>query len=511
MVAAIREADARAIDHDVVIVGSGFSGIGAAVELQRRGFHDYVILEKSDEPGGTWRDATYPGLAVDMPSFIYSYAFNLSADWDHVYPKGAEIFDYTLATADRFGVTPRVRTAAMVLRSSWDDATDTWTTELTSGERIRSRYLVSASGLLVEPQLPEIEGIESFSGDVVHTGRWDPGLALESKRVAMIGTGASAIQVVPAIVDEVAALSVFQRTPIWLMSKPDAEIPPHVKRLFARLPFLQRLVRWLLFAVVEVTLGPGFVHYERFPFLIDRLEKKLIEWMRSQVDDLATQEKLIPDYSFFCKRPSFSNTYYGCFNRDHVSLVTEPIERVESDGIRTADGTLHEFDVIICATGYSVFDPSCMPNFEIRGRGGRSLGEEWGRDRYRAYEGASVPGYPNLFLFMGPYSAAGASYFTMIDTQSRHMSRCLVEARRRGATRVEVRDEAFRDDFRRIERRRESTLLFAGRCDTSNSYYFDAHGDTPGLRPVTGAHHWLRSRTFPLRDYRFEGGDAFGG
>jgi len=193
MVAAIREADAGAIDHDVVIVGSGFSGIGAAVELQRRGFHDYVILEKADEPGGTWRDATYPGLAVDMPSFIYSYAFNLSADWDHVYPKGAEIFDYTLATADRFGVTPRIRTSAAVLRSSWDDATDTWTTELTSGERIRSRYLVSASGLLVEPRLPEIEGIESFEGALIHTARWDYDCDLTDKRVAVIGTGSSGI------------------------------------------------------------------------------------------------------------------------------------------------------------------------------------------------------------------------------------------------------------------------------------------------------------------------------
>lgn len=498
-------APASVPDHDIVIVGSGFSGIGAAVELQRRGFHDYVILEKSDRLGGTWRDATYPGLAVDMPSFIYSYPFAMSADWDHVYPKGGEILDYTRKTAERFGVEAHVRTGCTVVRSTWDDDAGIWTTELESGERVRSRYLVSASGLLVEPKLPDIEGIEDFAGRIVHTGRWDPTLDLEAKRVAMIGTGASAIQVVPEIVDEVAALAVFQRTPIWLMAKPDAEISPATKRLFARLPFLQRLIRWFILWIVEVTLGPGFIHYKRFPWMAKKLEERLVESMRRQVDDPETQEKLIPDYNFFCKRPSFSNTYYGCFNREHVELVTDPIERVVPEGIRTRDGRVHPFDVIICATGYSVFDPSCMPNFEIVGRGGRSLGEEWARDRYRAYEGATVPGYPNLFLFMGPYSAAGASYFTMIDTQSRHMSRCLVEARRRRASRIEIRPEAFEADFQRVATRREGTLLFAGRCETSNSYYFDAHGDTPGLRPVTGGQHWLRSRTFPMRDYVFSG------
>ena len=505
MAAAERLPGLRAnIDHDVVIVGSGFSGIGAAVELQRRGFHDYVILEKADAIGGTWRDAAYPGLEVDMPSFIYSYPFAMSADWDHVYPRGHQILDYTRETAARFGVDARVRTGCSVRRSTWDEGEGVWTTSLESGEQIRSRFLVSASGLLVDPQLPEIEGLETFAGPVVHTGRWDPDLELEGKRVAVIGTGASAIQVVPAIVEGVAALSVFQRTPIWLMSKPDAEISERTKRLFSRLPFLQRLLRWAVFVIVELTLGPGFIHYRKFPFLVDRLERNLVEWMRSQVDDPALQEKLIPDYSFFCKRPSFSNTYYPCFNRDYVELVTDSIERVEPEGIRTTDGRLHAFDVVLCATGYSVFDPKCMPNFEIVGRAGRSLGEEWAADRYRAYEGATVPGYPNLFLFMGPYSAAGASYFTMIDTQSRHMSRLLVEARRRGASRIEVRDEAFRADFRRVERRREDTLLFAGRCDSSNSYYFDAHGDTPGLRPVTGGQHWLRSRTFPLGDYTFD-------
>ena len=250
-------------------------------------------------------------------------------------------------------------------------------------------------------------------------------------------------------------------------------------------------------------MGPAFIRYRKHPWIFARLEKNLVASMREQVDDPAIQEKLIPDYSFFCKRPSFSNTYYPCFNREHVELVTDPIEAVTHGGIRTTDGRERPFDAIVCATGYSVFDRSCAPNFEIVGRDGVALGDYWADGRYEAYEGATVPGFPNLFLFMGPYSAAGASYFTMIDTQSRHLSRCLREARRRGADTIEVTRAAHERDLDRVLARRGDTVLFAGQCATSNSYYFDAHGDAPGLRPVTGGQHWWRSRTFPLADYRF--------
>jgi cation diffusion facilitator CzcD-associated flavoprotein CzcO len=221
------------------------------------------------------------------------------------------------------------------------------------------------------------------------------------------------------------------------------------------------------------------------------------------VDDPEIQEKLIPSYSFFCKRPSFSNAYYPVFNRDHVELVTDPIARMTKSGIETRDGRRRDVDAIVCATGYSVFERGAMPTFDVIGREGRSLGDLWERERFQAYEGASVPGFPNFFLMMGPYSAAGASYFTMIDTQTHHLARCLREARRRGANCIEVRPEAHARDFARVLRRRDDTVLFAGSCASSNSYYFDAHGDTPGLRPVTGLEHWVRSRFFPLSDYRF--------
>jgi cation diffusion facilitator CzcD-associated flavoprotein CzcO len=494
----------REPDHELVIVGSGFSGIGAAIKLREQGFSDFIILEKADDLGGTWRDNDYPGLAVDMPSFIYSYPFEMNAEWSRVYAPAKEIKAYVDDCADKYGVRSHIRFASKVVRCEYDEQNNLWITSLDDGEVIASRYFVSATGLLVEPKMPDIEGIDSFEGKLMHSARWEYDYDLSSKRVAVIGTGATAIQLIPAIAGEVAHLDVYQRTAIWLMGKPDAEISPRLKTLFRTLPFLQTGIRWLINLLVEFTLGPGFIHHRKFPWMVNWLEKKLVQSIRDQVDDPEIQEKLIPPYSFFCKRPSFSNVYYSTFNRDHVELVTDPIAKITANAIVSKDGTNRPIDTLICATGYSVFDRHCMPNFEVWGRDSKNLGEFWETSRFQAYEGATVPGFPNFFLFMGPYSAAGASYFTMIDTQTRHLLRCLKEARRRNANYIEVKQSAHDRDFAKVNYRRLDTLPFSGDCTRSNSYYFDKHGDTPGLRPVTGGEHWLRSLTFSLKDYIFE-------
>jgi cation diffusion facilitator CzcD-associated flavoprotein CzcO len=498
------QAPAPAPDHEIVIVGSGFSGIGAAIRLQKLGIHDFVVLEKADDLGGTWRDNDYPGLAVDMPSFIYSYPFEMSPDWSRVYPPAREIKAYTDHCADKYGIRAHIRLGKTVVQTVYDEEHNVWRTQLEDGEVVVSRYFVSASGLLVRPKMPAIEGIDSFEGKLVHTARWDHAYDLSDKRVAVIGTGATAIQLIPAIVDRVRRLDVYQRTAIWLMPKMDAEIGPRLKRAFRALPVLQRLARFGLNVFVEVTMGMGFVRYTRFPWIFDWVEKKLVEYVRSQVRDPEIQEELIPHYSFFCKRPSFSNVYFPVFNRASVELVTDPIARITKNSIVTRDGREREIDALICATGYSVFDRECMPGFEVFGRGGKNLGDFWETHRYQAYEGASVPGFPNFFLILGPYSTAGASYFTMIDTQTRHLERCLRHARRRHANYIEIKQAAHDRDFRKIDRRRKTTVLFGGNCGPAHSYYFDKRGDTPGVRPVTGLEHWLRSLFFSLKDYDFE-------
>ena len=494
---------AAELDHEVVVVGSGFSGIGVAIKLREIGLHDFVVLEKADDIGGTWRDHDYPGLVVDMPSFIYSYPFEMSAEWSRVYAPAREIKAYADHCVDKYGVRLHLRFGERVTRTVYDAERNAWLTHLESGRSLASRYLVSASGLLVEPKMPDIEGLDGFEGELLHSAHWDHEYELARKRVAVIGTGATAIQLVPAIADEVGHLDVYQRTAIWLLGRPDAEIGEGLKRAFRRAPLLQKAIRWGINLLVEVAMGMGFVRYRTFPWIFDWIERSAIESMRRQVGDPETQEKLIPHYSFFCKRPSFSNVYYRVFNRANVDLVTEPIERITADAVITRDGRERRIDTLICATGYSVFDRGSMPTFEVEGRDGLNLGDFWAENRFQAYEGATVPGFPNFFLMMGPYSAAGASYFTMIDTQTRHLARCLKEARRRGANYIEVKPEAHERDFRKVNRRRKATVLFAGDCRRSNSYYFDARGDTPGLRPVTGLEHWLNSMRFGMADYVF--------
>jgi cation diffusion facilitator CzcD-associated flavoprotein CzcO len=495
---------APAIDHEVVIVGSGFSGLGAAVALQKNGLEDFLILEREAQLGGTWVQHDYPGLEVDMPFFIYSYPFEMKSDWAHVYPSGAEMKAYTLHCAQRYDLVRRTRCNTSVRRAEYDADANVWRVEIEGGEVIITRYLVNATGLLVKPKMPDIEGIEDFQGKLIHTARWDYDYDLTQKRVAVIGTGATAIQVIPAIVDRVERLDVYQRTPIWLLPKPNPRLSAAVQRAFRVAPFLQTLVRWLMNLFVEISMGMGMIRYTRFPWIFGWIEKKMAENIRKQVDDPETQEKLIPHYSFFCKRPSFSNSFYETFNRANVELVTEPVERIGANAVVTRDGTAREIDALICATGYQVFNRKCMPGYEVIGRDGLDLGEFWERNRFQAYEGATVPGFPNLFLFMGPYSAAGASYFTMIDTQSKHMTRCLQEARKLGANYIEVKRSAHDRDFAKVKRRRETMVLFGGRCAGSNSYYFDERGDAPAMRPVTGFEHWLNSRLFRLRDYVFE-------
>lgn len=490
-------------DHEVVIVGSGFSGLGAAHALEEMGIDDFLLLEREAELGGTWVQHDYPGLEVDMPFFIYSFPFETRADWSQLYPTGREMRRYTLDFARRRGFDRKTRCNAEVERAEYDAEANLWRLRIRGGGELRARYLVSATGLLVVPRLPDLDGIEDFAGTLLHTARWDWSCDLEGRRVAVIGTGATGIQIVPAIADQVERLDVYQRTPIWLLPKPNPRLGPAAQRALRAFPFLHTLLRWSANLFVEISMGLGFVRYTRFPWIFDWIERKLAERVRGEIEDPEARDELIPDYSFFCKRPSFSNTFYATLNRPHVELVTEPIERVTPGGIVTTDGKEREVDVLVCATGYNVFNRRCVPGYELIGRDGVELGEFWEKSRYQAYEGATVPGFPNLFLFMGPYSAAGASYFTMIDTQSKHMVRCLEEARRRGANCIEVKQSAHDRDLEKVMRRRQTMVLFGGSCASANSYYFDARGDAPGMRPVTGFEHWLNSRRFPLDDYVF--------
>ena len=342
--------------HEAIIVGTGFGGMGAAISLKRLGIEDFVMLEREDDLGGTWHVNRYPGLAVDIASVTYSYSFEPNPWWSHWYARGPELKRYAEHVADRYDLRRHMRFGTVVQGAVWDEDAQEWEVRVAGGERLRAAYLVTATGFLSQPKKPDIAGVEDFAGEVLHSARWDDTADLDGKRVAIIGTGATAVQLIPELAKRAAHLTVFQRTPIWVTPKLDRQMPRLVQRLFARVPLTQRSARAVNTAVLEAIMVTGVIHYRQgkvFNRLAERVAKR---HLRRQVDDPELRTKLTPDYSFGCKRPTFSNDYYKTFTRDHVELETTSIERVTPTGVVTTDGREHEIDVLVLATGFDMWD-----------------------------------------------------------------------------------------------------------------------------------------------------------
>ncbi len=491
-------------DHEVVIIGAGISGLGTAIRLKSEGMDSFVLLERAAEVGGTWRDNRYPGIAVDITSFTYSYSFEQNPNWSRVFAPGNELQSYTEKVAAKYGIYSHIRFGVSVGRAEFDERSHCWHIFIDGGETLTARHLVSATGGLISPKMPDIEGIKDFRGEIIHTGYWRDDISLDGKRVAVIGTGATAVQLLPAIAPRVAHLDVFQRTPIWLLKKPDRELPAWLKSVFRLVPAAQRLVRAGTDLASESLMVISAVYYRQFPWLVRRCEAAGISNMKEQLPGRPDLwEKLTPKYGFGCKRPSFSNDYFKVFGRDNTRLVTTPIERITEKGVLTKDGEEHAVDVLIMATGYRVFEKGNLPSYEVVGSNGVELGAFWEENRYQAYEGMTVPGYPNFYVMLGPYALIGTSYFKMVEGNSIHAVRCIKEARRRKATRVEVRKEVHDRYFADIQSRQKNTVFLNHNCALSNSYYFDRHGDAPMLRPSTSVEMLWRAKHLPMDNYAF--------
>lgn len=498
--------DYPAPDHETIIVGAGFSGIGTAIQLDRSGMADYLIVEAGDEPGGTWYWNTYPGIAVDIPSFSYQFSFEQSASWSRTYAPGRELQAYAAHCVDKYGLRPKIRFSTTVLGANFDDSQGLWYLTLDAAgaaSTVTARYLVNASGVLTVPKPPDIPGVDSFSGVTMHTARWDHDEDLRAKRVAIIGTGASAVQVIPEIAPIVEHLTVFQRTPIWCFPKFDVPLS-RTARAAMRLPLGKTVQRLVSQAYVELTFPLAAQYFTVNP-MAKRMGSLGEAYLRREVDDPEVRAKLTPRYAVGCKRPGFHNTYLSTFNRDNVDLVTEPIDTITATGVATADGVSHDADVLILATGFKVLDTENVPTFPVTGPDGGSLAEFWNENRLQAYEGVSIPGFPNFFTVFGPYGYVGSSYFALIEAQTRHIVRCLDAARRRRATRIEVRREANDRFFAEMMRKRHRQIFWQDSCRLANSYYFDQHGDVP-LRPASTVEAYWRSRRFPIDDYEFSVG-----
>ncbi len=494
-------ADRATPDHQTLIVGAGFSGIGAGILFDKAGLGDYLIVDAADGPGGTWYWNTYPGIAVDIPSFSYQFSFEQSPDWSRVYAPGSELRAYAEHCVDKYGLRSRIRFRTAVRAARFDERDSLWRVDLDSGDQLTARFLINAAGVMTKPKIPDIEGLGTFAGPAMHTARWDHTVDLSGKRVAVIGTGASAVQVIPELAPIVKQLKVFQRTPIWCFPKLDAPMS-RAARLAMRVPGGKTVQRMLSQAFVEFTFPLAANYFTLNPFARN-MDEAGRAYLRKQVHDPEVRGKLTPRYAVGCKRPGFHNTYLSTFNRDNVELITEPIARVTESGVTTADGHTHDVDALILATGFVMMDAEAA-TYTITGPDGRSLARFWEDNRMQAYEGVSIPGFPNLFTVFGPYGYVGSSYFALIEAQTRHIVRCLSRARRTGARRVEVSATANDRYFAEMMRKRHRQIFWQPTCKDANSYYFDNNGDVP-IRPTTTVEAYWRSRSFPLKDYQFSG------
>jgi cation diffusion facilitator CzcD-associated flavoprotein CzcO len=458
----------------VAIVGSGFAGLGAAIRLRAAGERDLVIFERAGDIGGTWRDNRYPGCACDVPSHLYSFSFALNPGWRRTFSPGEEIWAYLKRVAERFGVLGDVRLRHEVLSAAWDGTV--WRIATSHGDWTAD-VLVSAAGALSEPAVPALPGIERFTGAVFHSARWDHGLDLAGRRVAVIGTGASAIQFVPQIQPRVERLHVFQRTAPWIIPRTDRPLRPWEHRLYRRLPAAQRLVRSGVYVAREL-IGIPFLH----PRFADRLERIAHRHLARAVRDPELRDRLTPRYRIGCKRILISNDYLPALTRENAELVTAGIREVLSDGIATDDGVERALDTIIFATGFRV---TAQPIAErIRGRAGTTLAEAWAGSPH-AHLGTTVPGFPNLFLLAGPNTGLGhTSVLIMLEAQIGHVVDALAHLRATGGRSLEPRPGAEAGYLAGIDRRMASTVWATGGCD---SWYIDATGRNSTLWP---GHTW---------------------
>jgi cation diffusion facilitator CzcD-associated flavoprotein CzcO len=374
--------------------------------------------------------------------------------------------------------------------------------QLRDGENVSARYLLTATGFLSQPNSPDIAGIESFAGKVIHTADWDDDYDLHGKRAAVIGTGATAVQLIPEIAGVLDELTVYQRTPIWVTPKLDGDIPNAVQRVFARLPITQRAARLANSSLLEVLMVTAVLHFRQAQVLNRAAARMAKRHLHRQIRDPELRSKLTPDYDFGCKRPTFSNTYYPTFNRPNVHLETTPIDHVEPDGIVTSDGVKTELDTLILATGFNIWDTN-FPALEIIGRDGRNLGKWWRENRFQAYEGVAIPSFPNYLSLASPYSYSGLSYFTTIESQMRHIKRLFTELERRGASTFEVSEEANAVFLQRMRRKLGDSVFALGSCSTARSYYFNQHGEAAILRPTSTINAFREADRFPLDDYAY--------
>lgn len=478
---------------EAVIIGAGFGGVGMAIRLMQAGIDSFVILEKGEDVGGCWRENTYPGAACDVPSNLYSFSFEPNPNWTRRFAPQAEIFAYLRHCARKYNVYPKVRFGCEVEQARYDDASQRWSVTTRDGEHYDSRLVIAATGQLNRPAMPQLGGEERFTGSRFHSARWDHDVDLRGKRVGVIGTGASAIQFVPAIMDQVASLTLFQRSAAYVLPKPDRAYTPLEQKLFDKLPATQKFSRGAIYSFYETRVF-GFSGFDK-AMAIYRLRAQ--QHMRRAVKDATKRAQLTPDYPIGCKRILLSNDYFEALAQDKASIVTDRIQGFTEKGLATADGREHAFDVIIYGTGFQATD--FLAPMRITGRDGVDLNQAW-RDGAEAYYGMTVHGFPNLFMLYGPNTNLGHnSIVYMLESQFNHIMSCLDSMEQTGAGAIEVRETVQASFNAALQEQIRATVWDQG-C---TSWYKNESGKNTNNWPGFTFRYRQAIRTVKADDYEF--------
>jgi cyclohexanone monooxygenase len=478
---------------NVGIIGAGPGGLALGIMLSRAGFDNFTIFDREDGVGGTWRINTYPGLACDVKSHLYSYSFDLNADWSRLWSGQPEILGYFQRCADKYGLGPHLRLRTEITAAQWDSYAQQWCLTTASGDQHHFDVVVSAVGLFTRPLLPDLVEQEPFTGTVMHSARWDHSIPMEGKRVAVLGTGSTASQLIPELAKVAETVYSVQRSPTWILPKPDRQYTPRERWVFAHLPFAKKLYRtrlWLRSESNIAVIEHGSEKTEQFKAVALGLLEKT-------VDDEDLRRKLTPEHPMGCKRLVFSSDYLLALTRPNVEVVTSPARYLRRRTLVTEDGTEREVDVVVCATGYAAAD--YLAELDVSGEHGITLREVW-RDGAHAYLGMAVPGFPNFFMLYGPNTNVGSnSVIFILEAQARYIVRALKYMRRRGKRYIAVRPAALADFVAKIDRWMVGTVW-----TTQCSNYFRApNGRVVTQWPRSARAFWGMTRRFRPADFRF--------
>lgn len=480
--------------YEQIIVGAGFSGLCMGIKLKEAGMNDFVILERNAHLGGTWYDNSYPGAACDVESHLYSYSFEPKTDWSRNFGPQGEILQYMEHCADKYQLTPHIKLNTTITKAVYDETNGIWTVTAANGDSYSARSLVTCSGGLSEPAFPDIKGIETYKGEIFHSARWDKKYELDNKTVAVVGTGASAIQIVPAIVSKVKKLELYQRTAPWILPKKDGDISGWRKSLYQHLPFMRKLYRSRLYWRNEL-MAIGFVVN---PGVMKLGGKIVIRHLNKSIQNEELRKKLTPQFVLGCKRILLSNEYYPALEKPNVDVITDGIREINATGLVTKDGKQHNVDAIILATGFQAAEG--VLRYDMKGKGGIDLNDAW-RDGAEAYLGTSIAGFPNMYIVVGPNTGLGhSSMLLMIEAQVGYIMQALKTLKAKGAKSADVKKEVEKEYNQEIQEKLAKTVWQSGKCV---SWYQTKSGKNVTLWPGFTFTFMKRTKHFEPEKYEW--------